>query len=284
MPQTPEASRATKQLNGLISEFHELDASDQADVLTELGAANSQIISKFHCPTTNVKAIATCALTSCPYFASKAYGSCLLWHKFNSGKNSISAEELSQLSDIPVQNIKASVEASFNALRANAILSEINAGDYNRFDYIENINVCVCCGSLITKKSFQANCGGLNYCGKPCYKKKPPTLVCLEVKFRTDIRVILSVALKQLKKLPLIAGALGVKRRLLLQWYSDYLRVSANQFGTDAVGYADLLRKPVVSYPWVLEFLSGSFSKNQFTVPKNILDLEQETKLLCKSL
>lgn len=275
-----------KALAELVSEFAKQPAGIQAQILDVLTFENTQA-GEFFCNVLGCMISVPCSAKACHYHSGtgKTSHNCLLKYKFDKGNEALSVDVISDVTDIPESRIRASIEKAFNRVRAHTLMCEINNGKYNRFRYYGGVKVCVVCGSTTPKKPFRVDetCG-LEYCSRTCYKKKPPSLVKLEMHYAADIRVILSVAKKTLKKLPLISSALEVKRRLLVKWYEDYLGLHPSVFGADAVEFGDLIRRTQPRTSWAADFLSNLYNKQAPQVNTKLLDMEQECKKLCRSL
>lgn len=228
-----------------------------------------------------------CRADSCNYHVStgRTEFNCLMKHKFDKGSDVMSVDVIAHITDIPESRIRSSIERAFNKIRSNTLLAEINAGKHNRFTYFQGARVCVVCGNLTPKKSFSVdNRSELYYCSRGCYKRKPPSLVRLEMFYHADIRVVLMAARKVLKRLPMIANTLDVKRRILVKWFDEFLGVHPSVFGSDAVEFVDIMRRTTPKHSWSLEFLSNSFNKPGTLTNQRMLDLEAEGKKLCSSL
>lgn len=274
-------------MNALVQEFKESNDAVQSEVLTELQKAYARNSGEFFCSTLQCTITVPCKAESCDYYINtdKTTHNCLLKHKFDSGEATLSVDDISSITNIPESRIRASLEHSFNKIRAHTILSEINAGTFNRFTYYSGVCVCVVCGGITPKKAFNVDKdSGLNYCSRSCYKKKPPSLIRLEMFYNCDIRIILQVAKKALKRLPMIASALDVKRRLLLKWYDAFLGYHPSVFGSEAAEFADIMRRTMPKTSWALDFLNGVYNKPNAVTNQKMLDLEQECLKLCKTL
>jgi hypothetical protein len=271
----------------LLSEFANQPEVVQDEVLNELQKVQARSSGEFFCTTLKCNITVPCQAENCNYYTSPGRTShnCLLKHKFDNGNSALSIDEISEITDIPESRIRASIEHSFNKVRAHTLLSDINSGNFNRFTYFGGASVCVVCGSITPKKAFSVDKNSnLFYCSRACYKKKPPSLIRLEIFYRCDIRIILQVAKKVLKRLPLIASALDVKRRLLLKWYDCFLGMHPSVFGTEAVGLADIMRRSMPKTSWALDFLNSTYNKPGVSVNQKMLDLEQECLKMCKTL
>ena len=89
---------------------------------------------------------------------------------------------------------------------------------------------------------------------------------------------------KVLKRLPLIASALDVKRKLLLSWYDEFLGINASVFGSDAVDVVDVMRRSSPRHSWALDFLKQPHARMRAHTPPRVQALERECTKLCKSL
>lgn len=285
----PERKVKAKQklLDALVLEFQQHPTTIQDEVLVELQKTHARHSGDFFCTTLNCTVTVPCCAESCDYFVSqgRTTHNCLLKHKFDNNNTAMSIDDIATITDIPESRIRASIEHSFNKVRAHTLLSEVNAGQFNRFTYYGGVNVCVVCGSITPKKAFSVDKeSGLNYCSRSCYKKKPPSLIRLEMFYRCDIRIILQVAKKALKRLPLIASALDVKRRLLLKWYDAFLGMHPSIFGSEAAEFVDIMRRTIPKTSWALDFLNSTYNKPGITTNQRMLDIEQECLKLCKTL
>ena len=270
-----------------MAEFDSLTADEQDQLLADLAGATKPNPSDFVCTVLNAPLTAPCECTSCGFHTKSPAASfrCLMHHKFTLGLDTFSVEQLSALTEIPSSRIKSSLDAAFNTIRRHNIQTEIDTGHYNRFTYRGGVDVCVVCGSQTPKRPFVVDTDSdLRYCSRPCYKKRPPSLIRLEILFGVDIRVILAVSRKVLKRLPLIASALDVKRKLLLHWYDEFLGVNASVFGSDAVDVVDVMRRSSPKHSWALDFLRNSHARTQAQTPPRFKALELECMKLCKSL
>lgn len=278
--------RRDRALDELVQEFLKQPQTVQSHILEDL-AADQTRAGEFFCNVLGCMITVPCQASTCHYHIStgKTSHNCILKHKFDHGNDSLSVDMISDITDIPESRIRASLEKAFNRVRAHTILTEINSAHYNRFRYYGGVKVCMVCGANTPKKPFRVddNCG-LEYCSRTCYKKKPPSLVKLEMTYQADIRVILTVARKMLKRLPLISSALEVKRRLLVRWFEDYLGLHPSVFGADAVEYADLIRRTQPKTSWAADFLANIHTKPGPMVQQKLLDLEQACKKLCRTL
>lgn len=276
-----------KLLDALVQEFKASKEVVQEEVLNELQKTYSRNSGEFFCPTLQCTIHVPCKAEACDYYINtdKTTHNCLLKHKFDSGESNLSIDDISSLTDIPESRIRASIEHSFNKIRAHTLMSEINAGSFNRFTYYSGVCVCVVCGGITPKKAFNVDKdSGLNYCSRSCYKKKPPSLIRLEMFYSCDIRIILQVAKKALKRLPMIASALDVKRRLLLKWYDAFLGYHPSVFGSEAAEFVDIMRRTMPKTSWALDFLNGVCNKPNASTNQKMLDLEQECLKMCKTL
>jgi len=264
------------------------DESVQAEVLQELtNHSNVKNAGSFFCSILGCMIVEPCGASSCNYHvvSKEAEFNCIAKYKFDTGNSNLSTDVISSITDIPESRIKASLERSFNKIRSYTILSDINTGKHNRFDYFKGAHVCVVCGALTPKKAFTVEKdSGLFYCSRSCYKKKPPSLIKLEMFYRADIRVVLAAAKKTLRKLPMISSTLDVKRRILVRWFEDFLGMHPSVFGADAVEFADIMRRTVPKHSWSLEFLNSLHSKPGPLVNQRMLELESTCKKLCLSL
>lgn len=262
--------------------------SVQNEILEEITAAtNHEYAGSFFCNVLGCMITTPCRADSCNYHVStgRTEFNCLMKHKFDKGSDVMSVDVIAHITDIPESRIRSSIERAFNKIRSNTLLAEINAGKHNRFTYFQGARVCVVCGNLTPKKSFSVdNRSELYYCSRGCYKRKPPSLVRLEMFYHADIRVVLMAARKVLKRLPMIANTLDVKRRILVKWFDEFLGVHPSVFGSDAVEFVDIMRRTTPKHSWSLEFLSNSFNKPGTLTNQRMLDLEAEGKKLCSSL
>lgn len=270
----------------MVQEFLQQPDNIQKQIMEALVIENTEA-GEFFCNVLGCMITVPCTATTCNYHIStgKTSHNCILKHKFDKGNDALSIDVISDVTDIPESRIRASIEKAFNKIRVHTMLCDINNGKFNRFKYFGGAKVCVVCGSQTPKKPFRVDdTSGLEYCTRSCYKKKPPSLIRLEMLYQADIRVVLGIAKKALKRLPLIASALDVKKRLLVKWYDEYLGMHASVFGADAVEFGDLLRRTQPRTSWAADFLSNVYNKQSQQVTARLLDLEQECRTLCKTL
>ena len=274
-------------VDAYLDEFDTLSPEEQERLLADLAAHSPPKHTDFVCTILNAPIVTPCECDTCGFYtrSPEAPLRCLQHLRFQQGLDSFSVEQLSVITDIPSSRIKASVDAAFNTIRKHNIAVEISTGNYNKFTYRGGVPVCVVCSAPTPKKPFVVDSeSDLRYCSRPCYKKRPPSLIRLEIEFGVDIRVVLAVARKVLKRLPLIASALDVKRRLLLHWYDEFLGLNASVFGSDAVDVVDVMRRSHPKHSWALDFLKNPHSRMQAITPQKFAILEQECTKLCKSL
>lgn len=275
------------EVESYLSEFDALSPEEQDQLLMDLSGSVTQQPDDFVCSVLKAPLTAPCSCNGCGFHTeSETVAShCLLRHRFDLGLDTFSIEQLSTITDIPSSRIKSSVDAAFNLIRKHNIQVEIDTGNYNRFSYRGGIDVCVVCSAQVPKRPFVVDpTSDLRYCSRPCYKKRPPSLIRLEIEFGVDIRVILTVARKVLKRLPLIASTLDVKRKLLLHWYDEFLGINASVFGSDAVDVVDVMRRSNPKHSWAIDFLKQPHAKLRTHIPPRIIALEAECNKLCKSL
>jgi hypothetical protein len=270
-----------------LADFDRLAEHEQDQLLSDLSGAVQHNPEDFHCPILKAPLTTPCACGGCGFHtnSSEIASHCLLQHRFDLGLDTFSVEQLSTITEIPSSRIKSSVDAAFNMIRRHNIKVEIDTGNYNRFSYRGGVDVCVVCSAQVPKRPFIVDSmSDLRYCSRPCYKKRPPSLIRLEIEFGVDIRVILVVARKVLKRLPLIASALDVKRKLLLSWYDEFLGINASVFGSDAVDVVDVMRRSSPRHSWALDFLKQPHARMRAHTPPRVQALELECTKLCKSL
>lgn len=270
----------------MVAEFMKQPQDVQEQVLADLEHEYTKA-GEFFCGVLGCMISVPCKASTCNYHVGtgKLEYNCLLKHKFDHGNSPMSVDQISEITEIPESRIRASIEKAFNRVRSHTILSEINNGVHNRFRYYGGVKVCVVCGAETPKKAFKVDdSSGLEYCSRHCYKKKPPSLIKLEQHYESDIRVILLVAKKVLKRLPIISSTLDVKKRLIVKWYDEFLGMHVSVFGADAVPYGDLLRRTKPRTSWASDFLSNLYVKQSPVVSGKLLDLEQECRKLCHSL
>lgn len=278
---------ASKQYREVLREFTNMPVDQQEQVLSELDKHYANTTSDFFCQLLNTRIVVPCNNTLCNFHVAggTTTHNCIRKHMFDNGVETLGVDTISELADIPEIEIKKSLELALVKMRAYTLGLEIKTGKHNSFKYVSGVPVCVVCGALISKKSFTVDStNDLMYCSRQCYKKKPPTMVKLEVFYHCDIRVILSVAKKVFRRLPVISSVLDVKRRTLLRWYEEFLGVSASVFGVDAFEFADVMRRSDPKHAWALDFLNNMYNKPSPAIPPRILELESSIRRLCKSL
>lgn len=282
-----KATSITREVNTYLDEFEQLSSEDQDQLLKDLSASVTPRPSDFVCTILDAPVTVPCQCTGCGFYteSTQAKFHCLLHMKFDLGVDTFSIDQLSTITQIPSSRIKSSVDAAFNSIRRHNIKVEIATGNYNHFTYRGGVDVCVVCSAPTPKRPFVVDTSSdLRYCSRACYKKRPPSLIRLEIEFGVDIRVILAVARKVLKRLPLIAAALDVKRKLLLKWYDEFLGISASVFGSDAVDVVDVMRRSSPKHSWALDFLRQPQVRLRATTPQRFTSLEAECAKLCRSL
>lgn len=276
-----------REVDVYLKEFDSMSDADQIQLLHDLSDAVKPQPSDFVCTILNAPLSLPCSCKGCGFYTESKLAKfhCLLQLKFAMGIDTFSVDQLSSITQIPSSRIKASIDAAFNSIRRHNIKVEVATGNYNHFTYRGGVDVCVVCSAPTPKHPFIVDINSdLRYCSRACYKKRPPSLVRLELEFGVDIRVILTVAKKVLKRLPLIASALDVKRKLLLKWYDEFLGISASVFGSDAVDVVDVMRRSSPKHSWALDFLRQPQAKLRATTPQRFASLEIECSKLCRSL
>jgi hypothetical protein len=281
------AVEASKQFREMLRDFQSMTSSQQESVLLELDKHYANTTSDFFCPVLNTRITVPCNCTPCNFNVSggTTTHNCLRKHMFDQGVDTLGVDVISELADIPEIEIKKSLDLALVKMRAYTLGVEIRTGKHNTFEYVSGVPVCVVCGALIQKKSFTVDStNDLMYCSRQCYKKKPPTMVKLEVFYHCDIRVVLAIAKKVFRRLPVISSVLDVKRRTLLKWYEEFLGVSASVFGVDAFEFVDVMRRPTPKHAWAMDFLGNMHNKASTSVPQKALELEASIRKMCKSL
>ena len=282
-----KATAILQEVDAYLAAFETMSDAEQTQLLEDLSAAVTPQPSDFVCTILDAPITLPCKCSGCGFFTESklARFHCLLHMKFELGVDTFSVDQLSSITQIPSSRIKSSVDAAFNSIRRHNIKVEIATGNYNHFTYRGGVDVCVVCSAPTPKRPFVVDTDSdLRYCSRTCYKKRPPSLIRLEIEFGVDIRVILAVARKVLKRLPLIASALDVKRKLLLRWYDEFLGISASVFGSDAVDVVDVMRRSSPKHSWALDFLRQPQAKLRSTTPQRFASLETECTKLCRSL
>ena len=132
---SPEKQKLNKAklLDALLEDFQEQSDDIQDQVIKELSeSAITKGVGSFFCNNLNCMITVPCNVSECHYYVDtgKAAHNCILKAKFDRGNESMSIDVISEITDIPESRIRASLEKSFNKVRAHTLISDINADTF----------------------------------------------------------------------------------------------------------------------------------------------------------
>jgi hypothetical protein len=191
--------------------------------LTEFGILNKEPVPsfKFYCPQIKERMSKSCQLQTCSYWVDCAWAYNCLWaYLKHQGSEKLSAEEVSYLYNLPIDDVQHALYEGMQKLRTGSLQVASEQNELPRvFDFIKTHEVCCVCEEPIENRIQTLHIVELDmaYCSRECKKHKPPRLIELENQYGAKIGDILKWAMGKFHSLSTVEQALSIHRWMLYE-------------------------------------------------------------------
>lgn len=179
-----------------------------------------------------------CGLDSCVLHTTfPRVNGCMLVYMAKHNMKSLKPLDISMLSGIPEATITKTLSKVLTTLRNNTLKASSHTNEIERkFVTLEGRDVCYNCEKAITPRmrkhsshvKLPKSSKKVWYCSASCQEEYPAQWVAAEISSKSDIRTILSWAVKRYSTLGGLEQALGMNRKLLGHSLSVLLDINAN--------------------------------------------------------
>ena len=236
--------RKSKDVESHVSEVLALPKETRSEFIEHMRSEYASSGKHHYCDTLGCNVVDACRLSSCPFhFASSDNLNCLIQYRSELG-GALKPSDLSGIIGKSDREVKKKIEHVFNKIRREMLRRALDVEPVNRFDYVSGAHVCVNCACLCNKKQHKSEHHDLYWCSRSCKLAKPQWVLDLEVRYRTDAKVVLYHGLKLFKSIAMLASVFHVRKTSLLDVYYEHFGIKPSQFGLEVVDNVDLLRNP----------------------------------------
>lgn len=234
------ASAFEKELAWFETEFSKLSNEEREQLLEQFRVEHAKTPGDKHfCSIMQAPIAVPCRLTGCQARVDNpGLLNCGLFYR---GISKRASADLAKTYSVPEETAKTMISDAVRKLRMASLDETIEQKKINRY-YLVPSEVCVNCGAETNSKT-QFKAGKFKYCSRVCFQERPPSLLKLEHRFKTDIRNVLNVSKTLFRSVILISNVLSIPRSHLLRFYERYLGIKPHEFGSDVADLIDLLRK-----------------------------------------
>tara|TARA_Y100000310_G_scaffold336736_1_gene422077 strand:+ start:519 stop:1268 length:750 start_codon:yes stop_codon:yes gene_type:complete len=178
-----------------------------------------------------------CSLSKC-VFSTKYPGvkNCILVYMAKQGIDSLKPLDISLLKGIPSNQVSRSLSKATVLMRNNTLKVSNQVDIEPKFKVLMGMNTCYHCETPITSKNQRHSVESkiprtgekVVYCSSKCAEARPAQYVAAEAACGTDIKNIVSWAVKKYSTLGGLEQALGMNRTLLGKTLKDLLGLEAD--------------------------------------------------------
>lgn len=259
----------------LLREYDALDADSQIQLVEQLRATVSPAIDGHWCPSMRCSLVSPCRIHSCEvHFDREKSFNCMIFKP-----KAKPIENIALLLQVNTVQARDKAAEAIRQMRLSALDEAISKKSINHYTLVPNTDVCVNCGAVTEKSTIVT--GKFKYCSRSCFVDKPPYVVALEHRFKTDPRIVLRVAKEVFKTLTMISAVLKIQRSNLIKMYERYLGIPAHDWGASVADIIDILRKKKPSSS-IESFIT--LDKNDEVMYPHWFKFEKDCQLLAHTL
>lgn len=179
-----------------------------------------------------------CSLSDCVFFTEyQKVRNCILVYMAKQDMDSLKPIDIGMLKGIPTKQVSRDLSRATQLMRNDTLRVSRQVEVEPKFSTIPNIESCCNCETPInyrTRKSaietkVPRTEQTIYYCSSKCYEEKPPQHVAAEIKCQSDIKTIVSWAVKKYSTLGGLEQALGMNRSMLGETLKNLLGVEADE-------------------------------------------------------